>query len=82
MAQRLRSGGYGYGDAKKELLAAIDAAFGEARERRAQLQQDMDYVEDVLVTAGARARAVASQVVGAAREAVGMASGSQASRPS
>ena len=82
MAQRLRRGGYGYGDAKKELLAAIDGAFGEARERRAQLQQDMDYVEDVLVTAGARARAVASQVVGAAREAVGMASGSQAARRS
>lgn len=81
MAQRLRAGGYGYGDAKKALLAAIDATFGEARERRLQLAADPDYVEDVLVTAGGRARAVASQVVGAAREAVGMAAGSRAAAP-
>ena len=73
MAQRLAAGGYGYGDAKKTLLGAIDATFAPARERRAALEADPDTVEDVLRDAGARARAVAQQVVGAAREAVGMA---------
>ncbi len=80
MAKRLRAGGYGYGDAKKELLAAIDATFSAARERRAALEADPDFVEDVLVTAAGRARSVAAEVVGAAREAVGMAGASRAMR--
>lgn len=74
MAERLKAGGYGYGDAKKALLAAITEAFAEARERRAALATDQDMLEDILVAGAAKARAVAQEVVGAAREAVGMAS--------
>ena len=72
MAGRLRAGGYGYGDAKKELLAALDGYFAEARERRQALAADPDTVEDILRDGAKRARAVASEVVSAAREAVGM----------
>ncbi|MFT7465368.1 MAG: tryptophanyl-tRNA synthetase [Pseudohongiellaceae bacterium] len=72
MSQRLQAGGYGYGDAKKALLAAINEAFGPARERREVLAADSDLLEDVLVTGAAKARAVAQDVLGAAREAVGM----------
>ncbi len=73
MASRLAAGGYGYGDAKKALLAAIDARFGPARARRAALAADPSAVDDVLAAGGRRARAVAQQVLAAAREAVGLA---------
>ncbi len=80
MAGRLRAGGYGYGDAKKALLAALDEHFGAARERRAELVADAGFVEDVLATGARRARRQARAVVGAAREAVGMAGGPVESR--
>jgi len=72
MAQRLAAGGYGYGDAKKELLAAIEARFGPLREKRRQLAADPARVEDVLVQGARRARAIAGVTLERAREAVGM----------
>ncbi len=73
MADALRRGGYGYGDAKKALLAAIDERFGAARERRRQLASDPDALEQILGDGGRRARAEAQAVVARAREAVGLA---------
>jgi tryptophanyl-tRNA synthetase len=78
MATRLSTGGMGYGDAKKELLAALDDKFGEAREIRRGLAARPADVEEILVAGGRKARAVAQEVLGAAREAVGMASSSTA----
>jgi tryptophanyl-tRNA synthetase len=72
MAARYRAGGIGYGDAKKALLAKIDACFGPARERRKELAARPDYVEDVLRAGGRRARAVAEETMALVREAVGM----------
>jgi tryptophanyl-tRNA synthetase len=72
MAQRLAAGGYGYGDAKKELLAAIEARFGPLREKRRQLAADSARVEDVLVQGARRARAIAGATLERAREAVGI----------
>ena len=72
MAQRLAAGGYGYGDAKKELLAAIEARFGPLREKRRQLAADPAHVEAVLAQGARRARAVASVTLERTREAVGM----------
>jgi tryptophanyl-tRNA synthetase len=72
MADRLARGGYGYGDAKKALLAAIDERFGEARARRADLAARPGDVAEILAEGARRARVVAREVVGAAREAVGM----------
>jgi len=73
MADALRRGGYGYGDAKKALLAAIDERFGPARERRRQLAADPDALEQILRDGGRRARTEAQAVVARARQAVGMA---------
>ncbi len=73
LAARYRAGGLGYGDAKKELLAKIDAHFAAGRARYAELQADPSYVEDVLTAGAARARAVARQVVDRARAACGVA---------
>jgi tryptophanyl-tRNA synthetase len=73
MADALARGGYGYGDAKKALLAALDERFGPARERRRQLAARPGEVDEVLAAGGARARAEAQRTLEAVREAVGMA---------
>ena len=54
-------------------MHAIEEAFAPARERRQALVSDPDRVADVLATGAGRARAEASAVLAAAREAVGMA---------
>src|SRR6266550_3021877 len=72
LAARYRAGGMGYGEVKEMLLAKIEEHFGPARERRKQLAQDSDYVEDVLRKGAKRARAEAQQTMALVREAVGM----------
>ncbi|MDT0631901.1 tryptophan--tRNA ligase [Rubrivirga sp. S365] len=71
VAAAYRAGGYGYGHAKKELLALVTDYFGEARERRRALAERPDDVRDVLAAGGAAARARAAEVLGEVREAVG-----------
>ncbi len=70
-------GGIGYGDLKKRLHAAYEERFGPLRERRAELAADSSYVEGVLEEGAARARAVAREVMAAAREASGLAVGAK-----
>jgi len=69
---RYMEGGMGYGDAKKSLLEVIERVLDPARQRRAQLETDADYVEDVLVTAGKGAREVARGVMEDVRSACGL----------
>jgi tryptophanyl-tRNA synthetase len=76
LAARYRAGSIGYGDAKKLLLAKIDAYFAPARERRKRLAQDPDYVEDVMRRGAQRARAEAQATMALVRDAVGMKPGS------
>jgi tryptophanyl-tRNA synthetase len=72
LAARYRAGGLGDGEAKKMLLAKIDAYFGPYRERRKQLAADPDYVEGVLRDGARRARAEAQKTMELVRTAVGM----------
>ena len=72
IAAAYRAGGYGYGHAKKELLGMMEAHFAEARERRARLEADPDYVWDVLREGGRRARAKAGRVMDAVRQRTGL----------
>ena len=72
IAEKYRAGGYGYGHAKKELLGMIQDYFAEARERRKELADDMDYVQDVLREGGKRARERAEQVMEPIRSATGL----------
>jgi tryptophanyl-tRNA synthetase len=72
MAARYRAGGMGYGEAKIALLEKIDAFFGPFRERRKQLAQSPDLVEDALRQGARRARAEAQKTMALVREAVGM----------
>jgi tryptophanyl-tRNA synthetase len=72
LRERYVKGGMGYGEAKTMLAEVVERVLGPARERRAALVKDSDYVEDVLVTAGRRARAVAQEVMGDVRDACGI----------
>jgi tryptophanyl-tRNA synthetase len=72
LAARYRAGGMGYGEAKAALLAKLDAYFAPFRERRKQLAQNLDGVEEVLRDGARRARAEAQETLVLVREAVGM----------
>jgi len=69
---RLRAGGLGYGDLKKNLFEHYWSYFAPARARRAELASHLDYVEGVLREGAARAREVAAGVVTRARTAAGL----------
>jgi len=72
MRQSFLAGGVGYGEYKKQLLAAFLEYFGEARERRAKYEADTSYVEDVLAESAKRARAVARETLDRVRTTVGV----------
>jgi tryptophanyl-tRNA synthetase len=67
-----REPGFGYGDAKKLLFERMWETFEPYRERRAELEANMDYVEDVLRKSAEKARELAGQTLAAARRAVGL----------
>ncbi len=71
--RRLREGGLGYGDLKKGLFEQYWSYFAAARARRAELAANPDQVENILKEGAARARQVASVVLGRARKACGLA---------
>jgi tryptophanyl-tRNA synthetase len=72
MREKFLAGGYGYGHAKKELLCKVLEHFGPARERRKELERNMDHVESVLKDGVAKATAVAGAVLDRVRNAVGI----------
>ncbi len=71
VAEGYRQGGLGYGEVKKRLCELVLKHFAEARERRQELEEDPDYVRDVLRDGVQRARENARPVFEAAREAAG-----------
>jgi tryptophanyl-tRNA synthetase len=71
---RLRAGGLGYGDLKKGLFEHYWNYFAEARQRRTELEANLDHVHRVLGEGAAKARATARTVLDRAREHCGLAS--------
>lgn len=69
---RLEQGGFGYGDAKKSLLQAIETLRMPALERRSQLAQNPDLVNDILSDGQQKASAIAKQTYITAARAVGI----------
>jgi len=69
---RLRAGGMGYGDLKKALFEHYWNHFAEARARRAELANNLDYVNQVLKDGAERARVTAGGVLKRARKACGL----------
>jgi tryptophanyl-tRNA synthetase len=74
MEANYRGGNYGYGHAKKALAAIFEETFETFRARRAELQANPDYVEEVLRKGAERARAEATKTLDRARDAVGLSS--------
>lgn len=72
MKQNFLAGNYGYGHAKKELLSQILEYFGEAREKRAELMKNPDYVWDVLYEGGKVARSIAKEKIIEVKDTVGL----------
>lgn len=72
IAAKYRAGGYGYGHAKNELLGLIKDYFGEALEKRKELEKNIDYVKDVLQEGGKKARERAESVMQPIREVTGI----------
>lgn len=72
MAAHFREGGYGYGDAKKELLGKLLEYFAPARERREELAKDRAYVDGVLEAGARKARIVAARTLERVYKAVGL----------
>jgi tryptophanyl-tRNA synthetase len=70
--ERLRAGGMGYGDLKKQLFESYWNHFAEARKRRAELAANLDYVNQVLADGAARARTLAQGVLKRARKNCGL----------
>ncbi len=69
---KYRNGGMGYGEAKKRLAELIIEYFEPFRQKRAELEKDIDHVKNVLADGAGRARAVASETLIRARKAVGL----------
>ena len=72
LREKYRTPGFGYGNAKQLLFEKMDAYFAPYREERKRLEQDIGYVEDVLVEGGAKARAEAQKTMRLVREAAGI----------
>ena len=69
---KYRQGGVGYGHAKKRLVELLVEYFKPYREKRAQLEKDLGYVEQVLKIGGQRAREIAIQTMDEVRKATGL----------
>lgn len=61
LLQRYRSGGMGYGDAKKLLLEKVMDTFKPFRLEREKLKNDLSYVKNILKNGAERARIVAAE---------------------
>ena len=72
IAAAYRAGGYGYGHAKAALVALITDYFGDARERRRELEARPEAVRDALDSGARAAHARAEAVMERVRAAVGL----------
>lgn len=73
MVERYRSGNVGYHDAKVALLSNLKFYFSPFKEKRRELEKDLDQVEDILRDGALRARQEVAETVELVREAVGLA---------
>jgi tryptophanyl-tRNA synthetase len=70
--QKYRAGGTGYGTVKKRVVELLHEYFRPFRQKRAELDENTDYVEEVLCKGAQKARAVASGTMERVRNATGL----------
>jgi len=69
---RYRSGGVGYNEAKKRLAELMIDYFKPFRQKRSELENNIDYVKEILAGGAERAKAIAAKTLTDARQAVGL----------
>lgn len=69
---RYRNGGMGYAEAKKRLAELMIDYFKPFRQKRTELENNIDYVKEILAKGAERAKAVAADTLAEARKAVGL----------
>jgi tryptophanyl-tRNA synthetase len=67
-----RAGGFGYGDFKQRLFDAYWEYFADVRARREELENNLDYVNEVISRGAETARSNATVVLDRVRKAVGL----------
>ena len=72
MERKFLRGGYGYGDAKKELLSMLWEYFLPFRSKREQLSANLDYIDEIRKTGAAKARAIGVKTLDKVRDLVGV----------
>lgn len=72
MVARARAGGLGYGDVKKDLLERLMDYFEPMRARRAEFEGKPEAIEEILRDGVERARALATPILEACRDAAGL----------
>jgi tryptophanyl-tRNA synthetase len=72
MENRLRKGGYGYGDAKKELFSVLWEYFLPFRKKREQIAGNLDFIAEVRKKGADKARAIGLPTLDKVRELVGV----------
>ena len=72
MREKLLAGNYGYGHAKQALFEKLWAFFEPMRKRREELENNMDYVRDLMKRNAERARCEAEILLTKVRQAVGL----------
>ena len=70
--KRYRDGGMGYSEAKKRLAELLIDYFKPFRQKRAELESNIDYVRKVLADGAKRAKAIAAETLAQARRAMGL----------
>jgi tryptophanyl-tRNA synthetase len=69
---RYRNGGMGYSEAKKRLAELTIDYFKPFRQKRSELENNIDYVKKVLAQGAERAKAVAAKTLADVRKAIGV----------
>jgi tryptophanyl-tRNA synthetase len=72
MAEGFRAGGYGYGEAKKELFATLWEYFAPHRAKRESLEKNPAVVDEIRKKGAEKARAIALKTLARVRELVGV----------
>ena len=72
MRLKYKSGGYGFGDAKKALLEKIIEYFAPFRDKRKEYASKPDIVRDILSIGAKKARERAKQTIEIVRSKVGV----------
>ncbi len=69
---KYRSGGMGYGEAKKRLAELVIEYFKPYREKREKLEKNPDQIKQILAQGAQKARKVAKQTLAEVRNAIGL----------